>query len=280
MFPLTRLLSLARPINHFHFRMASAAATGSRRLEGKVAVVTASTEGIGYAIAKRLGEEGAHVVISSRKQANVDKALKSLKEANLSVSGLVCHVGKESDRAKLIEMAVKENGGLDILVSNAAANPFFGKILDCDDKSWDKIFEINVKSAFLLVKESVPHMVSRGGGSVVLVSSIAGYMPFELLGPYSVSKTALLGLTKALTPQLTEMNIRVNCVAPGLIKTNFSAALFATEESTKLALSQIPMKRAGTPDEIAGIVSFLASDDASYITGENMLVAGGSPSKL
>eukprot|EP00057_Strongylocentrotus_purpuratus_P001706 XP_001200926.2 PREDICTED: dehydrogenase/reductase SDR family member 4 [Strongylocentrotus purpuratus] len=278
MFSLTRLLSVGRSINHF--RMASAAATGSRRLEGKVAVVTASTEGIGYAIAKRLGEEGAHVVISSRKQAHVDHALKTLKEANLSVSGLVCHVGKQADRAKLIETAVKENGGLDILVSNAAANPHFGNILDCDEQAWDKIFDINVKSTFLLVKESVPHMVSRGGGSIVVVSSIAGYMPFELLGPYSVSKTALLGLTKALTPQLSDMNIRVNCVAPGLVKTKFSSALLSSEESTKLALSGIPMKRAGTPDEISGIVSFLASDDASYITGENILVAGGAPSRL
>eukprot|EP00057_Strongylocentrotus_purpuratus_P031091 XP_783570.1 PREDICTED: dehydrogenase/reductase SDR family member 4-like [Strongylocentrotus purpuratus] len=176
--------------------------------------------------------------------------------------------------------AVKENGGLDILVSNAAANPHFGNILDCDEQAWDKIFDINVKSTFLLVKESVPHMVSRGGGSIVVVSSIAGYMPFELLGPYSVSKTALLGLTKALTPQLSDMNIRVNCVAPGLVKTKFSSALLSSEESTKLALSGIPMKRAGTPDEISGIVSFLASDDASYITGENILVAGGAPSRL
>ncbi|XP_072168957.1 dehydrogenase/reductase SDR family member 4-like [Diadema setosum] len=279
MLRLTRFLS-AGSLSTSNFRMASAAATSSRRLEGKVAVVTASTEGIGYAIAKRLGEEGAHVVISSRKQANVDRALQELKNANLNVKGLVCHVGKGEDRAKLLEMAAQETGGIDILVSNAAVNPFFGHILDCSEDAWDKIFDINVKATFLLIKEAVPHMVKRGGGSIVMVSSIAGFMPFELLGPYSVSKTALLGLTKALTPQLSDMNIRVNCVAPGLVKTKFSSALFSTEENTKLALSNIPMKRAGVPDEIGGIVSFLSSDDASYITGETILVAGGMPSRL
>ncbi|XP_077982208.1 dehydrogenase/reductase SDR family member 4-like [Glandiceps talaboti] len=261
-------------------RMASTSAAGSRKLDGKVAVVTASTDGIGFAIARKLAEDGAHVVISSRKQNNVDKAVETLKSENLSVSGMVCHVGKPEDRTKLLQSAAEKSGGIDILVSNAAVNPSFGPILDTTEKVWDKIFEINVKVAFFLSKEAIPYMEKRGGGSIVFVSSIGGYNSFELIAPYSVSKTALLGLTKAMAPQCATMNIRVNAIAPGVIKTKFSQAIVESDEGRSLAEQQTALKRLGEPSECAGAVSFLCSDDASYITGETIIMAGGMPSRL
>ncbi|XP_017782549.1 PREDICTED: dehydrogenase/reductase SDR family member 4 [Nicrophorus vespilloides] len=250
------------------------------RLDGKVAVVTASTDGIGFGIARRLALEGAKVVISSRKQKNVDSALAKLKEEGLTAAGLVCHVSKKEDRIKLFDEAVKAFGGVDILVSNAAANPAVGSVLDADEEAWDKIFDINVKAAYLLAKESLPHIRKRGGGSIVFIASIAGYQPFDLLGAYSVSKTTLLGLTKAASQQLATENINVNCIAPGIVKTKFSAAISASKESEEAALSTIPMKRLGKVEDISGVAAFLVSDDAKYITGETIVAAGGMPSHL
>ncbi|XP_040272821.1 dehydrogenase/reductase SDR family member 4-like [Bufo bufo] len=251
-----------------------------RKLEGKVALVTASSEGIGLAIARRLAQDGARVLVSSRKQQNVDKAVQELKREGLDVEGTVCHVGKDEDRVKLVNTAVQKFGGIDILVSNAAVNPFFGNILDSTDEVWEKILDINVKATFLLVKLVVPKMLERGGGSIVIVSSVGGFMPFPALGPYSVSKTALLGLTKALAPELTPLNIRVNCLAPGLIRTKFSYALWKDESVLDQLKVKLGISRIGEPEECAGAVSFLCSPDASYVTGETIVVAGGGQSRL
>ncbi|KAI1291771.1 Dehydrogenase/reductase SDR family member 4 [Halotydeus destructor] len=251
-----------------------------KRLSGKVALVTASTDGIGLAIARRLAQDGAAVVISSRKEENVIKTVQQLTEQGLNVHGTVCHVGKPADRKKLIEFALEKAGAIDYFVSNAAVNPSFGPVLETPEDAWDKIFEVNVKAAFLLTKDAVPHIEKRGGGSIVFVSSIGGYSPFPAIGAYSVSKTALLGLTKALASELASSNIRVNCVCPGVIRTKFSSALTGNEGAAEESLRQIPMRRFGEPDEISGIVSFLCSDDSSYMTGESVVVAGGMQSRL
>ncbi|XP_033754783.1 dehydrogenase/reductase SDR family member 4-like [Pecten maximus] len=274
---LKRLLFSNNIRRQLGIRMAS---TSSQKLAGKVAIVTASTDGIGYAIAERLGQDGAKVVVSSRKQKNVDTAIEKLRAKNLDVYGTVCHVGKKEDRASLIKQTLDQYGGIDIVVSNAAVNPFFGPTLDCSEEQWDKIFDLNVKATFMMIKETVPHIQTRGGGSIVVVSSIAGFNPIPMLGPYSVSKTALLGLIKALVPQLASMNIRINGLAPGIIDTNFSQALTSTEEIAKPILSNVPLNRFGQPHECAGIVSFLSSDDAAYITGETVMVTGGIPARL
>ncbi|XP_008121546.1 dehydrogenase/reductase SDR family member 4 isoform X1 [Anolis carolinensis] len=256
-------------------------ATDSKsRLANKVAVVTASTEGIGFAIARRLAQDGAHVVLSSRKKANVDRAVAELQTENLSVSGLVCHVGKAEDRKRLIETAVERHGGIDILVSNAAVNPYFGSILDTPGEVWDKILDINVKAAAMLVQSVVPHMEKRGGGAIVLVSSIAAYSPFPGLGPYNVSKTALLGLVRNFVPELSSRKIRINCLAPGLIETKFSLALREDEATLEKTMESLRIQRIGVPSDCSGIVSFLCSPDADYITGETIVVAGGAPSRL
>ncbi|XP_075067379.1 dehydrogenase/reductase SDR family member 4-like isoform X1 [Mixophyes fleayi] len=250
------------------------------KLQGKVALVTASTNGIGLAIARRLAQDGARVLLSSRRQQNVDHAVQKLKGEGLDVDGTVCHVGKSEDRERLVNTAVQKFGGVDILVSNAAVNPFAGNILDSTEDVWDKILDINVKAAFLLVKLVVPKMQERGGGSIVIVSSLAGFTPFPALGPYSVSKTALLGLTKALAPELTQLNIRVNCLAPGLIRTKFSSALWKNESVLEQLTTSLGISRIGEPEDCAGAVSFLCSPDAAYITGETVVVSGGGHSRL
>ncbi|XP_063222847.1 dehydrogenase/reductase SDR family member 4 [Bacillus rossius redtenbacheri] len=249
-------------------------------LTGKVAVVTASTDGIGYAIAARLAADGARVVVSSRKEGNVRSAVDRLKAGGFPVAGVVCHVGRAEDRSRLFQEAVHRFGGIDILVSNAAVNPAVGPVLECKESEWDKIFDINVKSAYLLSKEVLPHMRKRNGGSIIYISSIAGFQPMPLLGTYSVSKTALLGLTKAAAADLAKENIRVNCVAPGIVRTRFSSAIHEDEGTRTAVLSQVPLGRLAEPREIAGLVSFLCSDDASYITGETVVAAGGMQSRL
>jgi dehydrogenase/reductase SDR family protein 4 len=251
-----------------------------RRLEGKVAVVTASTLGIGLAIAERLGLEGAHVMVSSRKQSQVDAAVERLRRQGIDVAGTVCHVGKKDDRLRLFERTIEVFGGLDILVSNAAVNPTNVPILETTEESWDKVFEINVKASFFLCKEAIPYMEKRGGGSVVIVSSLAGYRPLESMSAYAVSKTTLLGLVKAMSTGLADKNIRVNGIAPGFIKTKFSSVLWDSPEKEAALAGTIPFGRLGVPEDCSGIVACLVSDDASYITGETVVIAGGMTSRL
>jgi len=235
---------------------------------------------IGFAIARRLAQDGAKVLISSRRQENVDKALKTLRDENLDVEGLTCHVGKASDRTKLIEAAKDKFGGIDVLVSNAAVSTHFGSTLDTPEASFDKMFDINVKSSFMLVKEVVPEMEKRGKGSIALVASIAGFVPFDMIGVYSMTKTTLLGMTKVLAPELAHSNIRINCICPGLIQTKFSDALTNNEHALEIALGQIPMRRLGQPEDMGGAASFLASDDSAFMTGENIVISGGQFSRL
>ncbi|XP_028643258.1 dehydrogenase/reductase SDR family member 2, mitochondrial-like [Grammomys surdaster] len=258
-------------------RRFSKRADENRTLAGKVAVITGSTRGIGFAIARRLAQDGAHVVISSRKQENVDKAVAMLKEEGLSVTGTVCHVGKAEDRQHLVTTALKHSRGIDFLVCVAGVNPLVGSTLGASEQIWDKILDVNVKSPALLLSKLLPHMENRGGGCVVLVSSVSAYVPVPKLGVYNTSKTALLGLGKSLAVELAPKGIRVNCLVPGIIKTDFSLR-------EKTLLNILPdmnkifgLQRLGEPEECAGLVSFLCSSDASYITGENITVAGFSP---
>uniref|UniRef100_A0A8C5LP00 Dehydrogenase/reductase SDR family member 4 n=1 Tax=Leptobrachium leishanense TaxID=445787 RepID=A0A8C5LP00_9ANUR len=242
-------------------------------LDGKVAIVTGSTYGIGLAIARRFAQDGAHVLLSSRKQKNVDDAVKQLKDEGLSVTGIVCHVGVGEDREKLITKALELHGKIDILICNAAVNPFVGPLLDTTEEMWEKVFRVNVISTFLMVKHAVPHMQKQGGGSVVICSSFVGYIPLPYIGPYAISKTTLLGLTNILAQSLRPMNIRVNGLALGLINTRFSDVMRKTKELESI-LIPLGIQRSGEPEECAGVASFLCSKDASYINGENIAVTG------
>lgn len=275
-------LGKLRPLKGSGIRTLATTSTmnSSGKLSGKVAIVTASTDGIGLAIAKQLGQDGAHVVVSSRKPANVEKAVAELEGLGYSVFGVPCHVAKKDQREALMEKTVEKFGGIDILVSNAAVNPTMGGVLDCPEDAWDKIFEVNVKNALQLTQLVVPHMYKKKAGSIIYVSSITGFTPMPALGAYSVSKTALLGLTKAVAQQVASDNIRVNCLCPGIIDTKFSSALTSNEAVLDKVTEMIPLGRIGQPHEMGGIVSFLASDDASYVTGESFVAAGGMISRL
>jgi len=253
-------------------------AKGAKRLVGKVAIVTGGTAGIGLAIAERLGMEGAKVVICSRRKDNVAQAAKQLEKQGIDVLALAIHVGAADQRKTLVAETLKKYGKIDILVSNVACNPVMGPMVDVtDEKAWDKIFDLNTKAAFFLARDCISHM--KDGSSIVFVASYAAYNPSEFLGAYSVSKTALVGLTKVLAKDVGARGIRVNCLAPGIIQTAFSEALWKNEEA-KQRLNDIPLRRFGTSVDCAGPVAFLVSDDASYVTGETLLVAGGITARL
>uniref|UniRef100_A0A7N0TSZ0 Tropinone reductase-like 3 n=1 Tax=Kalanchoe fedtschenkoi TaxID=63787 RepID=A0A7N0TSZ0_KALFE len=249
----------------------------AKRFAGKVAIVTASTQGIGFGIAERLGLEGAAVVISSRKQKNVDEAVEKLRAKGIEALGLVCHVSNKEQRKNLIERTVQKYGKIDVLVSNAAANPTANGILETSESVLDKLWDINVKVGILILQEAAPHLSK--GSSVVLISSIAGYHPHASMAMYGVTKTALLGLTKGLAAELAP-DTRVNCVAPGFVPTHFAESLTRDEGIKKELESKTLLNRLGTTQDMAAAVAFLASDDASYMTGETLVVAGGMPSRL
>ncbi|XP_077626413.1 dehydrogenase/reductase SDR family member 2, mitochondrial-like isoform X2 [Crocuta crocuta] len=256
--------------------MSSSGISQQAVLANQVAVVTGSTDGIGFAIARRLARDGARVVVSSRKQQNVDRAVAALQGEGLSVVGTVCHVGKAEDRQRLVATVLEHCGGLDILVCSAGVNPLVGSALGASEQVWDKILDVNVKAPALMLSQLLPHMEKRGKGAVVLVFSISAYMPVVQLGPYNVSKTALLGLTRTLSLELAPKGIRVNCLVPGVINTDFSKVLYKDEVFWNNFKENYQLQRVGHPEDYAGLVSFLCSPDASYITGENISVAGSS----
>ncbi|KAJ6834233.1 short-chain dehydrogenase/reductase SDRA [Iris pallida] len=248
-----------------------------KRLEGKVAIVTASTQGIGLGIAERLGSEGASVVISSRKQKNVDEATEKLRAKGLEVLGVVCHVSNPQQRQQLVEKAVQKYGHIDIVVSNAAANPSIDTILETKESVLDKLWDINVKASILLLQAAAPYL--RKGSSVILIASIAGYHPTTSMAMYGVTKTALLGLTKALATEMSP-ETRVNCIAPGFVPTHFADFITSNQTIRKTIEDKTLLKRLGTTEDMAAAAAFLASDDSAYITGETIVVAGGMPSRL
>ncbi|KAK7359845.1 hypothetical protein VNO77_01810 [Canavalia gladiata] len=248
-----------------------------KRFQGKVAIVTASTQGIGFSIAQTLGLEGASVVISSRKQQNVDEAAHKLRAKGIEVLAVVCHVSNAQQRKNMIDKTLQKYGKIDVVVSNAAVNPSIDSILQTQDSILDKLWEINVKSTILLLKDVAPHL--QKGSSVVLISSVAGYNPPPTMAMYGVTKTAVLGLTKALASEMAP-NTRVNCVVPGFVPTHFVALYTANDAIREELERKTILGRLGTTEDMAAAAAFLASDDASYITGENLVVAGGMHSRL
>ncbi|XP_073923027.1 LOW QUALITY PROTEIN: dehydrogenase/reductase SDR family member 2, mitochondrial [Castor canadensis] len=270
--------SLLSPAALLSLRSSSSGVNHRLKLPIKVAVVTGSTNGIGFAMAPPLAQDGAHVVIGSRKQQNVDRAVAKLRGEGLSVVGTMCHVGKTE-----VTMALEHCGGVDFLVCIEGVNPLVGSTLGSSEQVWDKILNVNMKAPALLLSQLLPHMEKRGQGSVVLMSSTAAYIPLCLLGAHNVSKTALLGLTKTLAVELAPKNIRVNCLAPGFINTDFSQVVRAKGSSwpmgkmSLVSASLLSLCREGQSEDCVGLVSFLCSQDDRYITGENIMVAAFSP---
>ncbi len=244
-------------------------------LEGKVAIVTGASKGIGEAIARGLAEFGAKVVVSSRSQESVDAVAAGFKEDGLEAIGIACHIGHKDQLENLVTKTIEAYGGVDILVNNAATNPIFGPINDASDEIFDKIMGVNVKSPWQLSNLVFPSMKSRGGGSIINISSVEGSKPGFGLGLYSVSKAAISMLTQNQAKEWGFNKIRVNAICPGLVKTKFSKALWTNDTLLNQVQTQIPSGRIAQPDEMAGLAVFLASDAASYCTGGIYTADGG-----
>ena len=245
------------------------------QLDGKVALVTGASKGIGEAMARGLAEFGAKVVVSSRKQDAVDAVAEAFKAAGLEATGIAANVGNLDDVGALVDKTVESYGGIDIIINNAAANPVFGPLQDTDERAFDKIIDVNLKGPFELCKKAYPIMKQRGGGSIIHVSSIGGLTPEDGIGIYSVSKAAIINLTRAMAQDWGGDNIRVNAICPGLIKTRFSEALWNDENSFKRFLKRIPLGRIGEPDDLAGLAVYLSSDASAYCTGGIYMADGG-----
>lgn len=244
-------------------------------LQGKVAIITGSSKGIGRSIARGLAENGAHVVISSRSSEAVTEVAEDFRSDGLSAVGITCHVGKQDQRKDLIDATMDNFGRIDILVNNAAINPFFGPLEDADEGVFDKIMAVNVKAPWLLSNLCLPHMKQQGNGSIINISSVEGIHPGFGLGLYSTSKSALIILTQNQAKEWGKYGIRANVVCPGLIRTKLSEGLWSNEKLVKEFESTLPLGRIAEPDEMAGIVMLLASDAGSYMTGGVYTADGG-----
>ena len=244
-------------------------------LTGKVAVITGASKGIGEDMARVFARFGAKVVVSSRKQDACDALANDIRAQGGDAIGIAAHVGQMEQLQQLVDKTTTTYGGIDILVNNAASNPVFGPALECDGAAFDKIMLANVKAPFELSKLCYPSMKARGGGSIIMVSSIAGHTPDPGLGIYSVSKASLNMLTKVLAKEWGEAGIRVNAICPGLIKTKFSQALWQDENVLARFTKHIPIARMGTTDEISPLALFLASSASSYCTGSFFYADGG-----
>ncbi|MBK9256030.1 MAG: glucose 1-dehydrogenase [Saprospiraceae bacterium] len=244
------------------------------QLDGKVAVITGASKGIGESIARGLAEFGAKVVISSRNQAALDELAQQMKEDGLDVSAFACHVGDEQQLKDLIHFTTEKYGTIDILVNNAATNPVYGPIEEMSGELFDKMMQINVKSAFLLSNLAFPFLKTNGG-SIIHISSVEGTKPSPGLSIYSINKAALIMLTKSQAKEWGTYNIRSNVICPGLVKTKFSSAIWQNESVLKHWNQNIPLQRMAMPEEMAGLAVFLASDAASYCTGQSFTADGG-----
>ena len=244
-------------------------------LTGKVALVTGASRGIGEAIAKLLAEQGAHVIVSSRKIDGCQVVADAITAAGGSAEALACHVGNMSDIEACFAHIKQMHGKLDILINNAATNPYFGDILDTDLGAYTKTVDVNIRGYFFMCVEGGKMMRDNGGGSIVNTASINGLQPGPLQGIYSISKAAVVNMTKAFAKECGQHNIRVNALLPGMTKTAFAGALFSDEKIYNQAIATIPMHRHAEPEEMAGTVLYLVSDAASYTNGECIVVDGG-----
>ncbi|MEM9143631.1 MAG: glucose 1-dehydrogenase [Bacteroidota bacterium] len=244
-------------------------------LQGRVAVVTGSSKGIGKSIARGLAENGAKVVVSSRKQEAVDKVAAAFKADGLDALGIQCHIGDSEQRRSLIAQTMDAYGSIDILVNNAAINPYYGPLEGSDEKVFDKIMEVNVKAPWILSNLALPHMKENGGGSIINIASVEGLRPGFGLGLYSATKSALIMLTKNQAKEWGPYGVRANVLCPGLIKTKFSEELWTNEKLVSGFTKALPLNRIAAPDEMAGMVMLLASDAGSYMTGGVYLADGG-----
>ncbi len=246
------------------------------RFQDKVVMVTGASRGIGEAIARGFAAEGAKVALLSRKQEALDAVAAKIAEAGGEAFPLAYHLGKPEGAEQAVAAVKEKYGRVDVLVNNAATNPIFGPSMFAEEKAFDKIFGVNVKGPFFLSKQVLTLFQEQGGGAIVNVASVAAFKPAPMIGIYSVSKTALVGLGRMMAAEWAPFNVRVNTVCPGLIKTQFSQAIWGAEDALNYALEGQKIKKLAEPKDVVGAVLFLASDEAAFVTGQEIMVDGGS----
>jgi NAD(P)-dependent dehydrogenase (short-subunit alcohol dehydrogenase family) len=255
-------------------------------LRGKVAIVTGSSRGIGRAIATRFAERGATVVISSRDENACEATAGAINE-RVSMEpeaprggavAIAAHVFKKDAVQRLVEETLARCGGVDIVVANAAVNPYFGPLGEISDEAFDRIMNTNVRSTLWLANLTFPRMAERGGGSAIFLSSVVGVSGTGKIGAYAVSKTALIGLARSLAVEWGPKQIRVNCLAPGIVKTDFAKVLWETPQIAEPAIARTALRRLAEPDDISGAAVFLASRASAYVTGQTIVIDGGMTS--
>ena len=244
-------------------------------LSGKIALVSGASRGIGESIARLLAQQGAHVIVSSRKIDDCQAVADSITSDGGSAEAFACHVGTMDDISAVFAHIRDAHGRLDICVNNAAANPYFGHILDTDLGAFNKTVEVNIRGYFFMSIEAGKLMREQGGGVIVNTASVNGLQPGPMQGIYSITKAAVINMTKAFAKECAPLGIRCNALLPGLTKTKFAGALFTHDEIYQEAVKGIPMGRHAEPDEMAGTVLYLVSDASSYTNGECIVVDGG-----
>ena len=244
--------------------------------EGKVALINGGSRGIGEAFAMEYAKRGAKVIVSSRKQAGVDAVAAAIRDAGGQAEGVACHTG-DGEQIEALFSHIKEHyGRLDVLINNAATNPYFGPIINAPESAFDKTFEVNVKGYFMMAQQAARIMAEQGSGSIINVSSIEGMSPSPMMGIYSMTKAAVIMLTKTMAKELGPVNLRSNCICPGLTETKFASVLIDTPEIYDQYISAAPMARHAQPEEIVGAAVFLGSDASSYTTGTVITCDGGT----
>ena len=245
------------------------------RLNKKTAIVSGGSKGIGKAIALKYAQAGADVVICSRRKENLEAAVIEAESNGFSLIPIECNTSNFDSIQSVVDLTIDKFGKVDILVNNAATNPYYGPILNSEDSHWNKIFDVNVKGYFNFAKACSISMIKNNYGKIINVASIAAKTPLEGLGVYNISKAAVVMLTKVLAKELGQHNIQINTLAPGLIKTDFSKALWEDEDTYNKIVKSIPQGKMGTPEDISGMALYLASDASDFITGSIFTVDGG-----
>jgi NAD(P)-dependent dehydrogenase (short-subunit alcohol dehydrogenase family) len=244
-------------------------------LKGQVAVITGSSKGIGRSIAEIMAAMGAKVVVSSRKADACEEVAAAIRKDGGEAVVIPCNIGRKPEVEALVKGTLDQFGRIDALVCNAAVNPYFGPLAGVGDDAFDKIMATNIKSNLWLANLAIPGMAERGGGTVTIVSSIGGIRGSSMLGAYGISKAADFSLARSLAVEWGPKNVRVNCIAPGLVKTDFARALWEDPANLKKRTDTTPLRRIGDPDDIGGIAAFLASRAARFITGQVIVADGG-----